>query len=147
MSKYTTLFNKIQESVYPAYGTKYTYGVLQENHKTHLAKAHSYLILLLEIIIHEHRAKYATAFASIKGVEALKHKLLIDKVASIHELSDISLECIVFAPLKDLRLENLTLSAQTGLEKIELIETGDDIDLSLALSWNLGDGQMILSQY
>ncbi|MEY1090749.1 hypothetical protein AB7160_18130 [Morganella morganii] len=116
MSKYTQLLQYIQEAVYPAYGEKYSRFVIRPTPGEHRAKIHCVLIFLLEVIIYEHRKKYAQPFAPIHGIKALRHKIFTDKLATIHEIESISFECIVFVLLKDLHPDNFHDQVRSVLE-------------------------------
>lgn len=142
MSVYSDLFVDIQKTIYADYGSKYRDDPDRTTtHQDDKAKVHSYLYLILEIVIHEHRKKYATIYEQLVGIKALKHKLFTKNKIAIDRLDALSLEEIVFALLEDLNPENLPVAARNYLNKIRLPQYFESIDWNRKINWTLGSGK------
>lgn len=112
MSDYSRLFEAIKKTIYADYGSVYH----DDSNRTTTdqddkAQVHSYLYLILEIVIHKHRKKYATIYEPLSGIKALKHKLFTKNKIAIDRLDALALEEIVFSLLEDLNQENLPVEA------------------------------------
>ncbi|HGJ5869252.1 hypothetical protein [Arsenophonus nasoniae] len=145
MSVYAKLFTDIQKAVFPAYNSEFAENSLVKKEGNHdSAKIHSYLFLLLEIIIYEYRKKHATIFEPLKGDKALKHLFFTRYPSLLQVLNSLPLESLVFALLKDLSPENLPQQARNYVNEIKLNKDSSGIDWSLKVNWNLGSGEQTL---
>jgi len=73
------------------------------------------LTYVLEIILHQHRQKYATIFNPLEGKAALHHLIFMKTKWRPSEIRDLKLEDALFVIQDELRLENISDEAQEAL--------------------------------
>ncbi|MBK0018755.1 hypothetical protein [Kosakonia sp. S42] len=72
-------------------------------------------IFTLEIVLHQHRIKYATIFDALDGRSALYHLIFMKTHWQPTEIRKISFEDTLFVMQEDLRIDNLNIDAQEAL--------------------------------
>lgn len=142
ISKIARLFEKIQMKTFPAY--KAIYG--NDNSKAgdkDSAKIHAYMLLVLEIYIATYKEKIdlnKLPFVKLTGDSALRHSILTEYKYSIDQINSLSLSQMVFLLLKYLSPDNFCETVRDYLNIIKLNPNHSNIDWSLKVNWNLGDG-------
>ncbi|WP_368937566.1 ECs1072 family phage-associated protein [Proteus terrae] len=136
---FSELYQKIQRAVFPAYNVIYGQANIDSSNY-HNAKMHSYMLLVLEIYIAEYREKHGKPYIKLVGDSALRHAILSKHHYSFDILNALTLQQMVFALLEDLNLDNFWMISKTYLTQLKLYPTLSNIDWSLKVNWNLGDG-------
>lgn len=78
------------------------------------------LIYVLEILLHQHRQKYATIFNPLEGKSALYHLIFMKTKWRPSEIRDLKLEDALFVIQDELRIEHINDEAQEALSSFNL---------------------------
>ena len=78
------------------------------------------LIFTLEMMLHQHRMKYATIFNPLDGKSALYHLVFMKTNWLPADIRKLSLEDTLFVMQEDLRIDNLSPDAQEALHSFNL---------------------------
>ena len=114
MSDYRNLLHVIKSRVYENLSmshSAYYPGSMQGNQ----LRKRTVLTYVLEIILHQHRQKYATIFNPLEGKAALHHLIFMKTKWRPSEIRDLKLEDALFVIQDELRLENISDEAQEAL--------------------------------
>lgn len=79
-------------------------------------------ICMLDILLFEHRKKYATKFNGLNGKEALHHKLLLKYQWPLSTIRELSFPDVLLVLQDELRFENLPQDINSYLSKVSIIE-------------------------
>ncbi|EKN3982426.1 hypothetical protein RSJ44_004434 [Yersinia enterocolitica] len=122
MNTYANLWNEISSDICSKYNVPHSYFFEKEQlgrSDVLIARNHAYLILMLELVLQEHRDKYSLPFEKLSGSAALHHKIFLKTKWLPQVIRDLCYEDCLFVLLEDLRPENLSAEAQSFLKNIE----------------------------
>lgn len=78
------------------------------------------LVYVLEILLHQHRQKYATIFNPLEGKAALHHLIFMKTKWLPSEIRNLTLEDALFVIQDELRVENISDEARDALSTFNL---------------------------
>lgn len=78
------------------------------------------LIYVLEMLLHQHRQKYATIFNPLEGKAALHHLIFMKTKWMPSQIRDLTLQDALFVIQDELRVENISATAQDALRTFNL---------------------------
>lgn len=78
------------------------------------------LIFTLEMVLHQHRIRYATIFNQLEGKSALYHLIFLKTYWQPSEIRKLSFEDVLFVMQEELRIDNLNTDAQEALSGFNL---------------------------
>lgn len=102
------------------------------------------LIFTLEMILHQHRIKYATIFNSLEGKDALYHLIFMKTHWLPSDIRNLTLEDALFIIQEDLRMENLSVSAQEALKSFDLPSVAFPFEDFPEADWNYMENSTFL---
>ena len=145
MSSYSNLWQAIWPGVCDFYdAAQYDFENNPGTVKALQARVHSYQLLLIELLIHEQRKKFATPFEPLDGQKAL-HYIVFNKTHwELPKIRSLSLQDILFVLLDDIRPDHLPDEAQKYLETLRIPSNPPAVDLMQYSGWQIGEGQRYL---
>lgn len=144
MSKYSNLWMEIGDSLCEFHKVTYSSFLSQESSNGFPIRLKAYYLLLLEIMIHEHRQKYANPYAPIVGIDALRHKVMQKTKWHLDYIESLSLDQVFLVLLEDLHPDNLSVESRAALSVLKLPAVYEKAQLPLEGGWNLGKGERFL---
>ncbi|MFP2467680.1 hypothetical protein ACLEUK_06105 [Pseudescherichia vulneris] len=94
------------------------------------------LIFALEMMLHQHRLKYATIFNPLDGKAALYHMIFMKTHWLPSDIRNLPLEDALFAIQEELRIDNLNSDAQEALQSFNLPSVSFQFEDFPEADWN-----------
>ncbi|KML25478.1 hypothetical protein VL10_00055 [Leclercia adecarboxylata] len=119
MSEYHNLLHVIKSRICENRNmpqSAYYHGSQQDNQ----IRNRTALIFTLEMVLHQHRLKYATIFDPLEGKSALYHMIFMKTHWLPSDIRNLSLEDALFVIQEELRIDNLSSDAQEVLQSFNL---------------------------
>ncbi|CAI0726597.1 ECs1072 family phage-associated protein [Serratia entomophila] len=93
-------------------------------------------ILTLEVVLNEHRKKFATIFEPLKGKNALYHLIFTKTAWKPAEIRELSLADCLFVIQDELRIDKLPEDIQEFIESLSLPSVAFTFDELLEEDWD-----------
>ncbi|EMF4615335.1 ECs1072 family phage-associated protein [Yersinia mollaretii] len=138
MSSYSILWHEISTDVCKKLNvsdTSFSHEAYRDQIEVRNARANAYLILILELILQEHRDKYSVPSVSLSGAAALHHKIFLKTKWLPQTIRDLSYEDCLFVLLEDLHPENLSTESQNYLKILEIQKSAFVLNKPLLEGW------------
>lgn len=143
MSEYHSLLHVIRSRVCENRNishSAYYQGSQQDNQIRNRAA----LIFILEMILHQHRIKYATIFNPLEGKDALYHLIFMKTNWLPSDIRKLPLEDALFVIQEELRIENLPTDAQDALKSFNLPSVAFQFEDFPEADWNYMENSTFL---
>ncbi|EMD6811843.1 hypothetical protein VRT12_000313 [Citrobacter koseri] len=143
MSEYHSLLHVIRSRVCENRNmshSAYYQGSQQDNQIRNRAA----LIFTLEMILHQHRIKYATIFNPLEGKDALYHLIFMKTNWLPSDIRKLPLEDALFVIQEELRIENLSTDAQDALKSFNLPSVAFRFEDFPEADWNYMENSTFL---
>ena len=102
------------------------------------------LIFTLEMVLHQHRLKYATIFNPLDGKAALYHMIFMKTRWQPSDIRKLPLEDALFVIKEELRIDNLNSDAQEVLQSFNLPSVSFQFEDFPEEDWNHTENSIFL---
>ncbi|XYQ56791.1 ECs1072 family phage-associated protein [Pectobacterium carotovorum] len=148
MSDYVTLYLAIQPGLLGFYETN-DYDVRMNPHTTQAFKCrtHMHHLLLIEMVLKNHRDKYKKSISDLSGIKALHHMVFLKTNWKPEEIRATSTHDLLFVLQEEMNSEVLSEEDRKYLKTILNNDNPPKIDLASYAGWSIAEGDQYLRSY
>lgn len=148
MRNYVALYAMLKPGIIKFYDTNdYDFDMNPEYLKPRKCRTHLHHLLLIEMILKNHRDKYRTSIIDLAGIKALHH-MVYKKTNWIPEkIRTISINDLLFVLLEEINPESLPEAEHNYLKTILDDDNPPKIDLMSYSGWSIAEGDEFLRTY
>ncbi|MGX8941574.1 ECs1072 family phage-associated protein [Symbiopectobacterium sp. Eva_TO] len=145
MTDYYKLYRALEPGLIKFYGT--TSDDVRNNLNTlkdFKCRTHIHHLLLIEMILNNHRDKYKKSISDLSGIKALYHMVFLKTNWKPEEIRSTSIHDLLFILQEEMNSEFLPEEERKYLKMLLNYDNPPKIDLASYAGWSIGEGDRYL---
>ena len=148
MNSYVNLYLELQPGLVKFYETT-DYDVQMNSHTLKALKCltHIHHLLLIEMVLKNHRDKYKKSITDLSGIKALHHMVFLKTNWKLEEIRSTPINDLLFVLQEEMNPEGLSEEDRKYLRVILNNDNPPKIDLASYTDWAIAEGDRLLKLY
>ncbi|MGK4327955.1 hypothetical protein ABVK36_03560 [Lonsdalea quercina] len=145
MNDYVNLFRELKPGLLDFYGTNESYVTYNPHAPLALKyRTHLHHLLLIEMVLKQHRDKYKKSISDLSGIKALHHMAFLKTNWKPEEIRATPINDLLFVLQDEINTEGLPEEDRNYLKTILNNDNPPKIDLASYTGWQIAEGDQHL---